>query len=356
MKTTNLVAVAGTMLLLAGCQSTQTQTHVKTESEQPSFEVTDHASQAVYRVEYSAVTRFSTEADQLSQSFSEYCLSSESEQATSKQMLKEQWHQTMHAWMALQGQERGPEKALEQSWNIQFWPDKKNTTGRKMSAMTKQERLWTAEEVSQESVTVQGLGAIEWLLYDPASVLGQSESVCQAGDAIAQNLSNNAEIIHRAWQENPWKSLDDKQWQAEYISMLSNQLEYSMKKMSRPLANFGKPRPYFAESWRSETSMINLEANIAALQALYQAEGNGLDRILRDGGHQQLADSITGQFELMRSTWPEDQSLFDLLQTKEGTKFAYAQFNKLEQLNYLIREEAAIELGIVIGFNATDGD
>ncbi|NMU18464.1 iron-regulated protein A, partial [Vibrio parahaemolyticus] len=52
----------------------------------------------------------------------------------------------------------------------------------------------------------------------------------------------------------------------------------------------------------------------------------------------------------------EDKSLFAALQTKEGYRMVLSQYNKLEQLKYLIHEEVAIELGVVIGFNATDGD
>ncbi|MEZ9232101.1 imelysin family protein [Vibrio amylolyticus] len=339
---------------LVGCQSTEK------EQDKQTFEMTTHASQNVYQVQFQSAAYFAQQATLLNGTFSEFCASLDSEDGSEhvlkEQSLKQQWHETMLAWMAIQGQERGPEQALEQSWNVQFWPDKKNTTGRKMSAITKQDKAWSAAEISEQSVTVQGLGAIEWLLYDPASKVREVVSVCQTGNAITENLANNAETIHRAWASNPWTDLDDKQWQSEYMSLLSNQLEYSLKKMSRPLANFGKPRPYFAESWRSETSLNNLSANIMALQTLYLANGQGLDRILREEGHAALADSILGQFESMLETWPDEQSMFELLKSKQGTKFVYAQYNKLEQLNYLIREEAAIKLGIVIGFNATDGD
>ena len=60
--------------------------------------------------------------------------------------------------------------------------------------------------------------------------------------------------------------------------------------------------------------------------------------------------------QIALETWPEDKSLFAALQTKEGYRMVLAQYNKLEQLKYLIHEEVAIELGVVIGFNATDGD
>ncbi|UUM31640.1 imelysin family protein [Vibrio japonicus] len=328
---------------ITGCQSNNTNA---AQAEQ-----TSHASQSVYEVEYAYAHHFALQAESLQTRFTEFC----SNDATADR-LKKEWHETMLAWMALQGQERGPETALEQSWNIQFWPDKKNTTGRKMASLTTQEKTWTATEIAQQSVTVQGLGAIEWMLYDPSSDLSLQSTSCQTGVAIAQNLSRNANTIASAWQQNPWAELDEKAWLSEYIALLSNQLEYSMKKLSRPLATFGKPRPYFSESWRSKTSMLNLQENVKAMQSLYFAKGKGLDLLLRERGKAELADRVVNQFDVTLSTWPTDKSLFDLLQTKEGYRIAYAQFNKLEQLKYLIHEEVAVELGVVIGFNATDGD
>ncbi|WP_194435525.1 imelysin family protein [Vibrio fluminensis] len=311
-----------------------------------------HMSQGVYLVELSAAKTFSQQASELDKVLNEFCRSGEGIHT-----LQSQWQQTMHAWMALQGQERGPQGALEQSWNIQFWPDKKNTTGRKMSALVKQDkRDWSAEDISQQSVTVQGLGSMEWLLYDKASNFKTSKNTCALGAAISRNLSNNAATVAEAWEENPWTELPQKNWESEYIALLSNQLDYTMKKLSRPLAKVGKPRPYFAESWRSETSLKNLEHNVVALKRLYLANGQGLDAYLRLIGKPQLADRILAQFNQTLETWPTETSLFALLQTKSGYQSVLNQYNKLERLNYLIHEEVAIELGVVIGFNATDGD
>ncbi|ENQ8701673.1 imelysin family protein [Vibrio harveyi] len=345
MKKTLLVSAIAATLSLAGCQSTNGSSSVEPES-------TSHISQNVYEVEFNAAQAFVTQTTKLEQSLTEYCAS----QMKGDAQIKQQWHQTMLAWMALQGQERGPATALEQSWNVQFWPDKKNTTGRKMSVLTKSDQIWSAEDISTQSVTVQGLGALEWLLYDKASSLSTNSNTCATSVAIAENLNNKANIIADSWAQNPWKSLDMTEWESEYISLLSNQLEYSMKKLSRPLAKIGKPRPYFSESWRSQTSLSNLKANLEALQALYLANGSGLDALLREQGHSELADRVVHQFDMALDTWPEDKSLFAALQTKDGYRMVLAQYNKLEQLKYLIHEEVAIELGVVIGFNATDGD
>lgn len=343
MKQKHYVLVAAAAIAMSGCQTSQP------EDAQP--QSTNHLSQGVYEVEFASAHAFKNESAKLAQSVSGYCASN-----SDLNMVKEQWHQTMLAWMALQGQERGPEAALAQSWNIQFWPDKKNTTGRKMSSLIKQPKAWTQQDIALQSVTVQGLGSIEWLLYDKASNLMGNPQTCETAQAISANIELNAGKIAQAWVTNPWVGLDEKQWESEYIALLSNQLEYSMKKMSRPLANFGKPRPYFAESWRSETSMQNLKANVEAMQALYFANGKGLNALLREKGKATLADSISNQFAMTVETWPSDESLFDMLQTKQGYQKAYSQYNKLEQLKYLIHEEVAIELGVIIGFNATDGD
>lgn len=311
-----------------------------------------HRSQAVYEVEQKAARQFSSQTAALKKQFTLYCASAHKDDTA----LKQTWHQTMLAWMALQGQQRGPVVALEQSWNVQFWPDKKNTTGRKMAALTKHDEAFSADDIASQSVTVQGLGALEWLLFDEASTLSSKSSTCGTGAAIAKNLHNNATIIEDAWGKNPWTSLERNVWASEYISLLSNQLEFSMKKLSRPLANIGKPRPYFAESWRSQTSLSNLKANIASLRSLYLADGDGLDAMLRAKGNPALADKLLRQLDNTLETWPEDKSLFAALKTRQGYQLTLAQYNKLERLRDLIQQQAAVELGVVIGFNATDGD
>lgn len=343
----NKTLLAGLTLAMgiAGCQSNSAPEAARAEQ-------TNSVSQSVYEIEHQFAQQFFDQTAKLESSLQQFC----TEAKTDKDAVKQQWHQTMLAWMKLQGQERGPEAALEQSWNIQFWPDKKNTTGRKMAALTNSDKQWTQQQIATQSVTVQGLGALEWLLYDNKSPLKRGEESCSTATAIAGNLHNNAEIIASAWSENPWKTLSDKEWTSEYLSLLSNQLEYSMKKLSRPLAKIGQPRPYFAESWRSETSYANLKSNLQGMQALYFADGKGLDARLRSIDKAELADRIANQFSTALETWPEEQSLFASLKGKEGYRNALAQYNKLEYLKHLIHEEVAIELGVVIGFNATDGD
>ena len=342
------------VLAMAGCQSSGEQV-ASSEVNGVSYQAdtTSHISRSVYQQEFDSAVLFAKQSSELEALMQGYCETNNVE----LDAVKNQWQLTMNSWMALQGQERGPTAALEESWNVQFWPDKKNTTGLKMRQLTQQNRAWTQDEIAQQSVTVQGLGALEWALYDQQSpLLKDKASGCLSSQAIAQNLAMKSASIAEAWQVNPWLALDEMRWESEYIALLTNQLDYSMKKLSRPMAKIGHPRPYFSESWRAQTSMTQLKANVAALEKLYLADGNGLDGLLREKGLSDLADRVADQFTLTLETWPTDSSLFSLLQSKEGYREVLTQYNKLERLKYLIHEEVAIELGVVIGFNATDGD
>ncbi|CAH0540790.1 imelysin family protein [Vibrio marisflavi] len=334
----------GSLLILSGCQTNQVGSG-------KTFTEANNSSHAVYLVESQFSTKLYDNSVKLKDSFATLCRDTSSRNHLDATRLY--WQKTMQSWMALQGQQRGPEQALEQSWKIQFWPDKKNTTGRKVRELIKQDKDWTQSEIATQSVAVQGLGSLEWLLYDRASSIASDELACELGYAVSQNLVTKTQLVKQAWGSNPWQVLSDKAWLTVYVSLLSHQLDYTIKKLSLPIAKIGHPKPYFAESWRSQTSMINIKANIEAMEKLYKA---GLEQRLRQHDADQLADSISEQFFSIIELWPENPSLFQLLQTRQGYQSVLNQFNKLEQLRYLIQDEAAVKLGITIGFNATDGD
>lgn len=354
---TPLKASALTVLatLLIGCQSTASTrtTSGTSESQEPLSLVSSssHLSQDVYHLQLASATRFEQQSSLLADSFNQYCRND----TKSLDDVRRQWSATMQAWMALQGQQRGPQSALDLSWNIQFWPDKKNTTGRKMQALAKHSSNLTAQDVLKESVTVQGLGTIEWLLYDTKSpLLSDNPAGCQLGEPISQALQYHGQQVRQAWQTNPWTELDEKHWRSEYVSLLSNQIEYSMQKLSRPLAKIGQPRAYFSESWRSGTSLANLGSNVDAMDKIYHQ--GGLDSLLRERGRTDLADSLSRNFKHLKNEWPRDGNMFQTIGTKAGYQQALMLLNQLELLDILIRDDVALELGIVVGFNATDGD
>ncbi len=265
--------------ILSGCSSSSPNSSNLSSLESSQFEVTQHPSQAVYQLQHQHAELFYSNSVNLHQAFQTQCLSNSDEQSLTE--LQNQWHKTMLAWMAFQGQSSGPEELQELAWKVQFWPDKKNTTGRQMKAQLSTNPNVSPEELSNLSATLQGLSAIEWLLYDEMAEEFSLENRCALGVTISKRLLQTSETVRDAWSMNPWKDLEEKQWNVEYISLLNDQLDYMQKKISRPLAKIGKPRPYFAESWRSQTSYANLFANWQTIDALVHAP-NGLIDILQD--------------------------------------------------------------------------
>ena len=335
MKKCVILLSAVSAALLSGCNSDAVST-----------------SKAIHQQHLVAAKQFSSAANDLNTAMAALCETGGESALESAQVA---WTNTMQSWMSFQGREKGSEDALALSWQIQFWPDKKNTTGRKLSQLLKQDTAWTTSDLASQSVAVQGLGAAEWFLYEQPLAL-KTEDGCQLAEAVTAYIEQSGKALVNAWQTNPWQAMTPELALGEYLGALNNQLDYSIKKLQRPMGKPGHPKPYQAESWRSGTSMANLKASVAAMQQLYIANGQGLDQLLRDKGYVGTADRLTEQFANLLASWPAEPSMTAMLKSREGYRQLISIFNGLEYIKWTLQDEVAPELGIVVGFNATDGD
>ncbi|UXI02325.1 imelysin family protein [Photobacterium sp. TY1-4] len=330
----SVLSVAAAALLMTGCQEQQTM------------------SEAVHQLHVTSAEDFTKAAGQLNQDLEAVC---ESYSPASLAAAQQSWRQAMDRWMVFQGRDKGSEAALALSWQIQFWPDKKNITGVKLSQMLKQDKAWTVADVAGQSVAVQGLGATEWFLYEHADQLANGQGCALAG-AIGGRLQQSSEQLLAAWQNNPWQQMTPQMALGEYLGALNNQLDYSMKKLGRPLGKPGSPKPYQAEAWRSQTSLSHLKASVAAMQQLYLAGGHGIDALLREQGFGETADRINNQFASLLADWPQSDAMVPMLKTVAGYRELLKIYNGLEYIRIALHDEVAPELKVVVGFNATDGD
>ncbi|UIP26827.1 imelysin family protein [Photobacterium sp. TLY01] len=320
---------------LAGCQEDQ-----------------ETVSATIHQQHVNAVEAFTEAARELESAVETLCQANTDDHLAAS---RSAWQVLMQDWMVLQGREKGSEAALVLTWQIQFWPDKKDITGRKMEQLLAQNTHWNAALLADQSVAVQGAGAMEWLLYAHPERLQQPQG-CELATAIGQRLTQSGEALMDAWKANPWQAMTPQLALGEYVGALTNQLDFAMKKLTLPMGKPGHPRPYQAESWRSQTSMRNLKANVQAMQSLYLAEGKGLDALLRAQGEAELADRIAGQFDSLLVSWPQSASMGALLKTRDGYRELIHIFNGMEYIRFALHDEVSPALGIVVGFNATDGD
>ena len=70
------------------------------------------------------------------------------------------------AWAELQPLLIGPLAEGNRSWQVQFWPDKKNLVGRQVEQLVIAQPQIDAAALAKSSVVVQGLSAYEYILFD----------------------------------------------------------------------------------------------------------------------------------------------------------------------------------------------
>lgn len=305
------------------------------------------------RVEQSQL--FNQKSKSLLSSVNTFCVNADFsvEQAN----IQQNWIDVMQAWVPFQGVTKGPINELDLAWSIQFWPDKKNITGRKIKQLQASEKIdWDAQKIKEKSVAVRGLGALELLIFEQQL----NAENCSLAIAIADNLVENSQVINRTWSEQYapkllQQSKDKAQQKAiekELVAELSHQLSYINKKFLAPMGTT-QPRPYQAEAWRSESSMLQLKASYLSLHTYYL---RAVKPQLLAENQTQLIKSIEDSFEGLFNLWPKEPSFKKLLNDKSGLKQIYRSKMSMDNLTYQIQEELPIALKIIVGFNATDGD
>jgi predicted lipoprotein len=279
----------------------------------------------------------------------------------------------MDAWMRIQHIAFGPVQKDNRAFRIEYWPDRKNTTGRQLAVLLKRAETAppTAESLAAESVAVQGLPALERLLFgsDPA-VTGPAG--CAVAAAIAGNLDAIGHAVDQGWRDGfaheftspgPDNALYRTPDEAtrELFKSLTGALEVIADLKLEPVMedDLSEAAPHRAESWRSTRSLRNIELNLAALHALFAGDGGyGFAAAAADqpGGAevvQKVEDGFTEAGKALdRITMPLAQAVED---EKMRTHLAYLLLT-VEELEEHIAGQIGPLLGLSEGFNASDGD
>ncbi|MFP2769023.1 imelysin family protein [Oceanisphaera sp. KMM 10153] len=305
--------------------------------------------------------RLAGELDRLQQAGADYCLPpSSAPPQESLAGLKQHWRSSFAAWSAHQGQSGGPLDAEGLSFAFQFWPDKKDTTGKQL-----QRQLTAAEQ--DKPIQYQGatttLGAMEYLLE---SDLTPSQR-CLLVPEIGTRLAANGRQLSAAWHD-----VDGYQQQlalmrqqggttallTQILGQLAHRYDRIEKKLVLPLNTVEHPRPLFAEAWRSGQSLHFMRTSLISLEQEYRHGGIRTylqDSQQQDPGHAAVITALDHAFADTLEHLPAGDSLGYWL---EGDRYAALLRFKLsfDQLGYQLKQRLPGDLGLNLGFNATDGD
>ncbi len=288
---------------------------------------------------------------------------------------------TLRQWARLQFVGFGPVSQHQRAARLEYWPDKRNVVGRQLAEiLAKQDpAALEAQRFAATSVGVQGLPALERLLFDDDARAGLAADVpgsayrCALLTAIGGNLDTIAGEILAEWtggdtpflQRLEQPDAEDEEFRSprDVAARLLNDLLTATiairdMKLLTPLGDtLAKAKPQAAEFWRSGQSLAMVKANLEGLRTLFGTDGGlgGLLRATPEGAPVAEALAATLQQAFLaadRITLPLGAAAADAAQRQHVEALA----EQVMRLRDLLSGPIATDLNLPIGFNALDGD
>jgi predicted lipoprotein len=280
---------------------------------------------------------------------------------------------TVAAWSRIEIVRIGPVSEDNRLERILFWPDRKGIGLKQVQAAlaTRDGSTTSLDGLTQKSVAVQALGALEFVLFGTGSdmLIAGDKHRCAFGRTIAQNLDTIAGAVLAAWDapdgfshmwahpsaDNPFYR-DDTEALNDLLAVFVNELE--LVRDQRLNGFFGETpaddKEKQAVFWRSGNTATTLKDNVEGMKALFHE--TGLGKTLA-GEDVKIVESIEEQFDrainaAARVTSPIDEALADPGQRASLTEFGAAT----SALSDLFGNQLSAKLGLTAGFSSLDGD
>ena len=289
------------------------------------------------------------------------------------------FHNAMDAWQRVQPLSFGPVVENGRMARIEYWPDKRGTGARQLRAalQEKDAGLLAAEGLAGKSVALQSLSAFERLHFEhgPNLVAGTASDedryACRLAASIATFQSRLATRIMTEWMQSGGfrdSMLTAANGNAHFASAkeaatailkgLVNAMDFIVRdKLEGPLGESrtdAKPRR--AESWRSERSLQNVAASLTTVRDLYILE-NGFGDLLAAAGAKPLDLGMRKGFEgVVGMARDIPLPLHRAVADAEARPEVEALLAEVKSLRGLMAGSVATEIGLIVGFNAQDGD
>lgn len=261
------------------------------------------------------------------------------------------FHLLADAWAKIEIIRSGPASEDFRHERFYFWPERKNAVERGLTVLLDQGAILDAGAIRKQSAAVQGLPALERLLYangEADTKLGKGPTGqlrCRLGTAISENAAELASEMATAWASAPANSTPE----ARAALATDIVTAYAILKDTKIETVVGKDeaavKPRAAEFWRSGRSMRDIMLNLAALLTVN-------DLLFPDPPEDVALPYST------RTALSIAESIKDLAATASGVERNDAVF--LRDAVGAAEDRAVIEvpsaLGVTIGFNSLDGD
>jgi predicted lipoprotein len=290
------------------------------------------------------------------------------------QSARESFQAGTDAWSYAEIIRIGPITEQNRLERMLFWPDRKGIGLKQVQATLAAKDAAAADpaQLPAKSVAMQGLGALEFVLYgDGAGRLAGKDNPyrCAYGAAVAGNIKTIAAEVSDAWNRpdgfaalwaNPGlqNSLyrDGTEAVTELVGVFINELEMVRDVRLRGFLGSSPEadKPKQAIYWRSQNTARSLTGNLAGMDALFQASqlGDALSpdaRWMAESIHIQL---VNGAADATAIRGPIDKALADPALRQKLDHFSLVT----SSLTTLIGTRLTAEFGLTAGFSSLDGD
>ena len=282
---------------------------------------------------------------------------------------------TVLAWAGVEFLRFGPMSQVGVPERFDFWPDPRGVTQRQVAQLVAKHDASALDPatLAKKSAAVQGLSALEVLLFDAAHpITGDDDAAkyrCQLARAMAQSTHALAQEVLTDWQ-------GDSGWRQRMVAPQTGDERY--KSAEEPAADFARalitglqmiqdreiapmiaavPNPAKAPRLpfsRSGLSARYVGAGIASAQALYETMGLGRNV---PADKEWMPRWIGAAFERLARDGPAAvKGLEQAKDTAERTRELRMVRFHIEGIRKLVGREIAPLAGLRIGFNELDGD
>ena len=280
------------------------------------------------------------------------------------------------AWSAVEFIRFGPARTDNRYERLFFWPDRNGRGLNQVQGViaSEDETVTTTESLQGKSVALQGLLALDYVLFGTGSdtLVDGNAHRCAYAKAIAGAIADTSSDLFKDWMgKDGYAALmlnpgldnvlyrDEGEALQELLRSMAEQLQIVHDaKLVRVLGeSSAKARFKRAPFWRSGQSVPSIIANAEAILSLNGA-GGFAERLPK----QSRRYAGTAQFELRQiksrlSALQETGHDLETLVSSDEThgRFASVRFPLMAVLR-IIGEVYPAELGLTIGFNSLDGD
>lgn len=277
-------------------------------------------------------------------------------------------------WSRIENNRFGPLMKENRSERILFWPDRKGIALKQVQAILANKDATAADPATlkAKSVAVQGLGALEFVLFGTgaeALAVPEGDFRCDYGNAISGAVNDVATEMSVEWFAEPGIATrmmrprdDDPDYRSneevlqELIGVMAHGVEAIRDQRILPFLgrDGAPPKPKTALFWRSNMTMPSILANFEGLRALLVSSDiwHYAPTEQFSIGEQAMSEFDTIAIYGSGVTGTVEEAMADPAQVRQMTDIVTSS----QVLGKLVGEDLPAALGLSVGFSSLDGD